>query len=314
MQIRKHVSVAQTPGRRAGRKKLRRYAALYLMLLLPIGYFFTFRYGSLLGLQVAFKDFNIFKGMWNSEWVGFDVFEEIFGYRMFWLAFKNTAVLNGLDLIVGFPVPILLAILLYEIRSVKLKRICQTCMYLPHFLSWIIVGGLVNTLLASDGMVNRVISSLTGHTVDFLMKPGNWIATYVLVGIWQSAGWGTIVYLAAISGVDASLYEAAEVDGCGTWRRIWYITLPCIMPTIVVMLILKLGSMATIGFERPYVMGNSMVSSVSEVLSTFVYKMGLQNARYSFATACGLFLSLLNMIFLTTSNAIAKKVGDDALW
>lgn len=296
------------------RKKIWRYRYLYLMLLPPIAYFLIFRYGSLVGLQVAFKNYNLFKGMWDSPWVGLDVFREIFSYQKFWQAFRNTALLNGLDLICGFPVPIMLAILLYEIRSVPFKRFCQTCMYLPHFLSWIIIGGMANMLLASDGLINRAIIAVTGSPVNFLMAPLNWVLSYVGVGIWQSAGWGTIVYLAAISGVDASLYEAAEVDGCGTWRRIWYITIPCIMPTIIVMLILKLGSMASIGFERPYVMGNKMVTEVSEVLSTFVYKMGLQNARYSFATASGLFISLLNMIFLTTANKITKSMGESALW
>lgn len=295
-------------------RRLKRYRLLYLMLLPPVAYFLIFRYGSLAGLQVAFKDYNIFRGMWKSEWIGFDIFTEIFSYQKFWLACRNTAVLNFLDLICGFPVPILLAIMLYEIRSVKLKRFCQTCMYLPHFLSWIIIGGMANMLLATDGLINRGLIALTGSGVNFLMKDGNWVATYVAVGIWQSAGWGTIVYLAAISGVDPSLYEAAEVDGCGTWRRIWYVTLPCILPTIIVMLILKLGSMAAIGFERPYVMGNDMVSGVSEVLSTFVYKMGLQNARYSFATACGLFISIINMVFLTTANRVTKKMGETALW
>ncbi len=314
MTTRTDVRLRKRPGHQSLKRRLWRYRYLYVMLLPPIAYFLVFRYGSLTGLQIAFKDYNMFRGMWNSEWVGFDVFREIFGYQKFWQAFRNTAMLNFLDLVCGFPVPIILAIMLYEIRSVPFKRFCQTSMYLPHFLSWIIIGGMANMLLASDGLVNRVIAAVTGSSFNFLMDQANWVGTYVAVGIWQSAGWGTIVYLAAISGVDASLYEAAEVDGCGTWRRIWYITIPCIMPTIVVMLILKLGSMASIGFERPYVMGNKMVTEVSEVLSTFVYKMGLQNARYSFATAAGLFISLLNMIFLTTSNQVTKKMGESALW
>ena len=314
MTTRTDIRLQRQKKRQSLKRRLWRYRYLYVMLLAPIAYFLVFRYGSLSGLQLAFKDYKMFRGMWNSPWVGLDVFREIFSYQKFWLAFRNTAMLNFLDLICGFPVPIILAIFLYEIRSVPFKRFCQTSMYLPHFLSWIIIGGMANMLLASDGLLNRLISALTGHTFNFLMDPVNWVGTYVAVGIWQSAGWGTIVYLAAISGVDASLYEAAEVDGCGTWRRIWYITIPCIMPTIIVMLILKLGSMASIGFERPYVMGNKMVTEVSEVLSTFVYKMGLQNARYSFATAAGLFISLLNMIFLTTSNHVTKKMGESALW
>ncbi len=308
------AAAERTIRKKSLKKRMYRYRYLYLMLLPPIAYFLIFRYGSLMGLQVAFKNYNIFKGMWASEWVGLKVFREIFSYQKFWLACKNTAVLNFLDLVCGFPVPIVLAILLYEVHSVPIKRFCQTCMYLPHFLSWIIIGGMANMLLASDGIINRLIAAVAGSPFNFLTDEGHWVATYVVVGIWQSAGWGTIVYLAAIAGVDQSLYEAAEVDGCGTWRRIWYVTLPCITPTIVTMLILKLGSMATIGFERPYVMGNKMVTNVAEVLSTFVYKMGLQNGRYSFATASGLFISLINMTFLITSNAITRKVGEASLW
>lgn len=294
-------------------KRLYRHRYLYLMLVLPLIQYVVFRYAPLTGLQVAFKNFNIFKGMWASEWTGFTIFQEIFSYPKFWLALKNTVILNGLDLLFGFPVPIILAILLYEMRSMRVKRISQTILYLPHFLSWIIIGGIVNQIFATNGLMNHLVTLATGSPANFLMHESNWVTVYIGVGIWQSAGWGTIIYLAAISAVNTELYEAAEVDGCGRWR-ILHVTLPCITPTIVLMLILRLGQMVSIGFERPFVMGNDMVANSSEVISTFVYKMGIKNARYSFATAVGMFGSVVNMIFLVAANQSAKRMGEGGLW
>lgn len=287
---------------------------LYVMLAIPMLQYILFRYAPLTGIQVAFKDYNIFKGMWASPWAGTKYFQEMFASPQFWLALRNTVVLNLLDLIFGFPMPIILAIMLYEMRSVKLKRVYQTLMYLPHFLSWVIVGSLVTKLFGTTGMVNNIIKSITGNTVNFLTDQTNWIIIYVASGVWQSAGWGTIIYLAAISGVNTELYESAEVDGCGRIRRIWYVTLPCIMPTIVVMLILRLGSMVGIGFERPYVMMNDMVRDVAEVTSTFVYSNGIKNARYSFSTAVDLFGSLVNMMFVIGANWVTKRMGEGGLW
>lgn len=287
---------------------------LYVMLMIPLAQYILFRYAPLSGIQVAFKKYNIFKGMWASPWVGFQYFEEMFASPQFWLALKNTVVLNLLDLVFGFPTPIILAIMLYEMTSVKLKRVYQTLMYLPHFLSWVIVGSLVSKLFGSTGMVNNLIKSVGGNTVNFLMESKNWVIMYVATGVWQSAGWGTIIYLAAISGVNTELYEAAEVDGCGRLRRIWYVTLPCIMPTIIVMLILRLGQMVGIGFERPYVMMNDMVKNVAEVTSTFVYTNGIKNARYSFSTAVDLFGSLVNMMFVIGANWITRRLGEGGLW
>lgn len=295
-------------------RMFRKYKYLYMMLAFPFAVYIVFRYAPLTGLQVVFKDYNIFKGMWASPWAGFKYFQEVFGNTKFWLALKNTILLNLWDLIFGFPAPIILAIMLYEMRSVTWKRIAQTILYLPHFLSWIIIGGLVTQLFGSTGMVNNIIKNLTGNTVNFLMDETNWVIMYVATGIWQSAGWGTIIYLAAISGVNTELYEAAEVDGCGRLMRIWHVTLPCIMPTIIIMLILQLGRMVTIGFERPYVMANDMVTNVADVTATFVYTMGIQNARYSFSTAVDIFGSVVNMMFLLAANTITKRLGEGGLW
>ena len=292
----------------------RRYKYLYLMLAFPFAVYLVFRYAPLSGLQVAFKDYNIFKGMWQSPWAGFKYFNEVFSNTKFWLSLKNTVLLNLWDLIFGFPVPIILAIMLYEMRSLVWKRISQTILYLPHFLSWIIIGGLVTQMFSSSGMVNSLIKRLGGTPVNFLMDEHNWVVMYVAVGIWQSAGWGTIIYLAAISGVNTELYEAAEVDGCGRMKRIWHVTIPCIMPTIIIMLILQLGRMVGIGFERPYVMANDMVRNVSEVTATYVYTMGIKNARYSFSTAVDIFGSVVNMMFLVAANSITRRLGEGGLW
>ena len=204
--------------------------------------------------------------------------------------------------------------MLYEMRSLVWKRISQTILYLPHFLSWIIIGGLVTQMFSSSGMVNSLLKRLGGTPVNFLMDEHNWVVMYVAVGIWQSAGWGTIIYLAAISGVNTELYEAAEVDGCGRMKRIWHVTIPCIMPTIIIMLILQLGRMVGIGFERPYVMANDMVRNVSEVTATYVYTMGIKNARYSFSTAVDIFGSVVNMMFLVAANSITRRLGEGGLW
>ena len=292
----------------------RRYKYLHLMLAFPFAVYLVFRYAPLSGLQVAFKDYNIFKGMWQSPWAGFKYFNEVFSNTKFWLSLKNTVLLNLWDLIFGFPVPIILAIMLYEMRSLVWKRISQTILYLPHFLSWIIIGGLVTQMFSSSGMVNSLLKRLGGTPVNFLMDEHNWVVMYVAVGIWQSAGWGTIIYLAAISGVNTELYEAAEVDGCGRMKRIWHVTIPCIMPTIIIMLILQLGRMVGIGFERPYVMANDMVRNVSEVTATYVYTMGIKNARYSFSTAVDIFGSVVNMMFLVAANSITRRLGEGGLW
>ena len=306
----------QTPYKKPNAfiRGFRKYKYLYAMLIFPFAVYIVFRYAPLTGLQVAFKDYNIFKGMWQSPWAGFKYFQEVFSNTKFWLALKNTVLLNLWDLIFGFPMPIILAIMLYEMRSIVWKRISQTILYLPHFLSWIIIGGLVTQIFSSTGMVNGVLNAMGIESVNFLMDERRWVIIYVATGIWQSAGWGTIIYLAAISGVNTELYEAAEVDGCGLMKRILHVTIPCIMPTIIIMLILQLGRMVGIGFERPYVMANDMVRNVSEVTATYVYTMGIKNARYSFSTAVDIFGSVVNMMFLIAANTVTKRLGEGGLW
>lgn len=288
---------------------------LYALLLLPMLYFIVFKYIPMYGVTIAFKDFNMFQGIWKSPWSGLDAFREIFRMKDFYKVLRNTMMLNLLDLVVSFPAPIILALLLNEVRVKWFKKGAQTILYLPHFISWVIIGGMVYQLLSTNtGLVNVLLKSSGGKAIPFLTDPIYWVFTYVGVGVWQSAGWGTIIYLAALTGISKELYEAAEVDGAGRLRKIWNITLPGIKPTIVILLIINIGHMASIGFERPYVLGNPLVTDVSDVISTFVYKVGLQSARYTIATAIGLFQAVVGLIFLLSSNYISKKVTDQGIW
>ncbi|GGG11152.1 ABC transporter permease [Paenibacillus abyssi] len=288
---------------------------LYLLLLLPLAYFFIFKYIPMLGAVIAFKDYNMFQGVLASPWVGFETFREVFAMNGFYIALRNTFMLNLLDLLISFPIPIILAILLNELRVKWFKKGAQTILYLPHFISWVIIGGMAIQLLATNnGIVNNILKSFGMQPVPFLTEPFYWVITYLGIGVWQSAGWGTIIYLAALTGINKDLYEAADVDGATRMRKIWHITLPGIKPTIVILLIINIGHMATIGFDRPFVLSNPLVTDVSEVISTYVYKIGIQSARYTIATAIGLFQAVVGLIFLLSADYISRKVNDQGIW
>nr|WP_235941285.1 ABC transporter permease subunit [Paenibacillus puerhi] len=293
---------------------MRRNWQLYALLILPIVYFLIFKYGPMYGVTIAFKKFNLFQGINQSPWAGLDTFREIFRMREFYVALRNTLMLNFLDLIFSFPAPIVLAIMLNELRSALYKKLSQTILYLPHFISWVIVGGIVYQVFATkSGMVNTLLNQVGLESIPWLSDKHYWLITYLATGVWHSAGWGTIIYLAALTGVNKELYEAAEVDGAGRLTKIRYITLPGIKPTIVVLLILKLGELVQIGFERPFVLGNVSVSEYSEVLSTFVFKMGLQSAQYSLATGVGFFQAAVGLVFILSANYFAKKTTDQGI-
>jgi putative aldouronate transport system permease protein len=294
---------------------MKRDVYLYLLLFIPLVYYIIFKYIPMYGVTIAFKDYNLFQGIMKSPWVGMDVFKEIWGMPEFFRAVRNTLLLNLLDLVFSFPAPIILAILLNEIRINWFKRTAQTIFYLPYFLSWVIIGGIALQLLSPvTGLINIAIKSLGLPAIPFLTEKSNWILSYLGIGIWQSAGWGTIIYLAAITGINHELYEAAQVDGAGRFRQIWHITLPGLKPTIIILLILNLGRIMMSSFDRPYVIGNNYVKDVSDVISTFVYRNGIQSMRYSLATAVGLFQSMVGMILLLLSNYIANKSGEQGIW
>lgn len=297
---------------------LQRSWMLYAMLALPMAFFLLFRYVPMTNIVTAFKDYNIFQGVWSegSPWVGFKWFERAFASRNFWLAMRNTLMLNFLDLIVGFPAPIILALLLNELIFKKFKKVTQTIVYLPHFLSWIIVSSIATRLLApSTGVVNIYLTSTFGiEPIDFLMDKTKWVMTYIVFGVWKEMGWGTIIYLAAITGINPELYEAAEVDGAGRWRKLWHVTLPGIRATIVILLIMNVGRILGIELDRPYTMANRVVMEVADVLSTLVYRVGIRSFQFSLTAAIGLFQSVICVIFLVAANTLAKKFGERGIW
>lgn len=286
---------------------------LYLMLLIPVVYMLLFRYKPMIGGIIAFKKFNVFAGMWDSPWVGFANFKEAFGSTDFWNALKNTLILNVGDLILGFPVPILLAVFLFEIRNVRIRKMTQTILYLPNFLSWVIIAGIITQLFSASGLVNDLIRKAGFSDVNFLSSPFIWRFVYWISGIWQSAGYSLIIYLAALTATDTSLGEAAYIDGATRLQRIAHVTIPQIRPTISIMLIMQLGKIVSIDFDRPYMMGNTLVKSAADVISTYVYNVGLQSGRFDFATAVGLFQSVVGIIMILSVNKISKRMGEEGI-
>ncbi|MFD0672780.1 ABC transporter permease [Cohnella sp. GCM10027633] len=302
------------PGNRGGANFLRRDWQLYLMLMLPLAFVLVFKYGPMSGLVLAFKDYKIAKGFWGSDWVGFQVFQEIFDRPDFLRAVRNTLMLNSLDLIFSFTAPILLALLLNEIKSVRFKRVNQTVLYLPHFLSWVIIGAIAYQLLSEgNGAVNNLIEMMGGQRIPFLQDDANWLITYLAIGVWQSMGWGTIIYLASISSINPDLYEAATVDGAGRWRKVWNVTLPSIRPTIVTLLILNLGRVMEGSFERVYALANKATTEYTTTIPVLVYRWGIESGNFSRATALGLFQAVIGLVLVIAADRIAKKLGDDGL-
>ena len=316
MELSRHQAAG--PPRKSGMNYFRRYWTLYLLLALPVVFFVVFRYIPMSYIQIAFKKYSIIKSPWEMDWAannGFEYFIKAFKNRDFIFALRNTLTLNLLDLLIGFPAPILLALLLNELPFPRFKRITQTVAYMPHFLSWIIISGLALQLFApSTGLVNILLNRLGHDSVPFLNSPSHWVATYIGLGVWQSAGWNTIIYLAAITGISPELYEAAAVDGAGRMRRIWHITLPGLRPTIVVLLIMSLGRILGSEFDRPFALSNPLVIGVSNVISTFVYTNGIRGLQFSLTTAVGLFQSVICVIFLFAANAFAKRFGERGIW
>ena len=293
---------------------MRRHWIFYAMLALPILYYYLFSYRAMPGVVIAFKNFNMFKGIWESPWVGLEYFERVAQSKTFWLSVRNMMTLNILGLVLGFPLPIILAMFLNEISRAAFKKTIQTVIYLPHFISWSVVGGMMYQIFASSGLVNTIIKGLGGQAVPFLSSNGWWIFTYFIVGVWKSIGWNTIIYLSAMTGIDQEIYEAARVDGCSRFRMMTAITVPCIKDTVAIMLILAVGGLASIGFEQPFVMQNSTVMEVADVVSTFVYRVGLEQGKFSIGTAVGLAQSVINFALVLSANAISKRVSGNGIW
>lgn len=290
---------------------------LYLLVLAPLAWIFIFRYIPMYGAQIAFRDFVPALGIWGSRWVGLENFIRFFRSYNFENVMVNTLVLTFYQLLAGFPIPIVLAIFIHYCPNHGFKRTVQMVTYAPHFISVVVMVGIIFKLLAMrNGIVNLGLQALGFDQVNFLGSPEAFPHVYVWTGIWQRMGWGTIIYLAALSGVDPELHDSAKADGANMWRRIWHIDLPGIAPTVVILLILRTGDMLEVGFEKVLLMQNNLNLRTSEVIQTFVYKVGLASSTpdFSYASAIGLFISVVSFILLIIVNRIARRIGETSLW
>lgn len=295
-------------------RKMWNYKWVYLMLLPVIIYFVVFKYIPMYGIVIAFKDYNVFKGITGSPWVGLKIFQKIFANKNFWNSIRNTFSLNLLTLAVSFPLTIMVSLMINEVMHTRLKKIVQSILYLPHFISWVVVASIVVNLFSQNGgTINLMLNQMGINSVPFLSDKYWWIFTYVISNVWKEIGWGTIIYLAALTGVDETLYEASYLDGATKFQRLIYITLPSIKSVIVVMLILQISKMMTIGLDAPLLLGNKKVMDVSEVISTYTYRLGIEQAKYSESTAIGLFQSLVNIIILFAADRFAKAIGEEGI-
>ncbi len=297
-------------------KSLKDNWVVYLFWLPAIIYIIVFAYAPMYGIQIAFRNYRFADGFFGSEWVGLKWFERFFDAPRFALILKNTLTVSIYSLAVGFPIPIILALIMNNIKSLKYKKFAQTITYMPHFISTVVLVGMMHIMFSPrSGVVNTILSwiGLSGDYF-FMGEPKYYIHMYVWSGVWQSAGWGSIIYMAALAGVDQSLHEAARIDGANKLQRIWHIDIPGIMPTICIMLIMRFGSIMSVGYEKVYLMQNALNTQYSEVISTYVYKMGLINKEYSYSAAIGLFNSVINFVLVITMNKIVKKLSGSGLW
>ena len=289
---------------------------LYLLLLIPVVFVIVFKYAAYPGLRIAFMNYKPAKGYEGSKWVGWETFQKIFRDKDFFRALKNSLIFNFLDLLIGFPVPIILALLLNELRFPRYKKLSQTILYLPHFLSWVIIASVaLNLFKPETGLINILLKNagIIDQGIPFLTEKGHWAVTYLLIGVWQNMGWGSIIYLAAITGINNGLYEAATIDGAGRFRKIWNVTLPCIRGTMVTLLIMNLGRVMGSNFERLDAFGNVQVKEYQYQLAIYIYEKGLAGSNFSRATAVGLFQSLTGLLLVLGSDFVSKKLGEDGL-
>lgn len=295
-------------------EKMWKYRQLYILLLPALIYVLVFCYGPMYGIQIAFKNYKGALGIWKSQWVGFKHFIDFFEGYYFWRLLKNTLTLSLYQLIVGFPIPIIVALILNETKR-KFKKVTQTILYAPHFISTVVLCGMIVTLFSKEsGVVNTLMEMAGMERVYFMGEPRAFRHLYVWSAVWQQTGWNAIIYIAALSGVDPSLHEAASIDGASRMQRIIHINIPTIMPTVIITLIMAVGRIASVGYEKAFLLQTSLNVDVSEIISTYVYKRGIVNANYSFSTAVGLFNNVINIILILVANQISKKVSETSLF
>lgn len=293
---------------------IKQHPWFYVMIIPAIAYFIVFHYAPMYGVIIAFQDYKPFKGISGSAWVGFKHFSDFITGPFFWRLLRNTLSINIGMLLFGFPLPILFALLLNEVRSTGFKRVVQTITYMPHFVSSVVVCGLMVIFCRSDGILTYVLKFIGFPESNLLTFKQYFQGLYIGMNIWQELGWDSIIYFAALTSIDVSLYEAARVDGAGRWRQMWHITLPGIAPTIVILLILRIGNLMSLGWDRIYLLYNDMVMETADVISTYVYRTGMLQVQYSYATAVGLMNSIVNIVLLFSANFISRKVSDSSLW
>lgn len=292
----------------------RRDKYLYGLFTLPVVYFAVFQYAPMYGVFLAFKEYSVSRGILGSAWVGLDNFRQFFEDPYSWKLIRNTFLMNIYQIVFGFPIPIILAILFNEVRHERFRRIAQTASYLPHFIATVVVAGMITTFLAADGIVNRIIELLGGSPQLWMLKP-EWFRTIIVSsGIWQSAGWSAIIFLAAIAAIDTSLYEAAYIDGANRWQRIIDITLPSIAPTIMIMFLLRIGAMLTLDYQKILLLYSGSTRETGDVLGTYIYRRGIEGADFSYATTVGLFQAVVGLVFVVVANAVARRLSETSLW
>jgi len=284
------------------------------MLLPVLVYYVIFHYGPMYGAQIAFKDFRPFKGVLGSDWVGFIHFTDFFNSYYFGRLIRNTIVLNVMDIVFGFPAPIILALLLNELKNQRFKKITQTITYLPHFISLVVICGFILDFLRRDGLINQLLRGFGVEAIPFMIIPGWFKPIFVASNIWQHIGWSSIIYLAALSSINPEIYEAAKIDGASRWRQMWAVTIPGIMPTIIILLILRIGRMMEVGVEKVLLLYNPTIYETADVITSFVYRKGLIEANYSYSAAVGLFNSVINFTLLVLVNKISKRLTETSLW
>lgn len=275
---------------------------------------FLFKYVPLAGNVIAFKNYNLFQGIWQSDWVGLDHFRRMFAFEDFSKIFWNSVRLGFYSILFGFPAPLVLALLLNEMRVAWFKRSVQTLLYLPHFLSWVIVGGIFFNLLDVKGFANKLLGSWGVAPIDFIGNPDTFLGTIIAIGIWKEVGWGMIIYLAALAGVNPNLYEAAMVDGASRWRQMWHISLPSIMPAIVVLLLLRIGNLLDANIEQMLIFLNPLVRDVGEVFDTYIYRVGLLGSQFSYTTAIGIFKSVIGLLLIVGVNTLSKRTTGESIY
>lgn len=296
-------------------KDIKKNYVLYLFLLPALLYYVIFSYIPMIGSLMAFQNYHPADGILGSEWVGFKHFYDFFKNYYFWNVTRNTFCISALSILFGFPAPIIFALLLNEIYNTKFKSVVQTITYIPHFISMVVICGMIKSFVSDTGVIGMAISILTGkEPVNLLNYAENFRAIYIISDIWQDVGWGSIIYLAALSGVDVALYDAAKIDGAGKFRLVLHVTLPSIVPTIVIMFILRMGTILSVGFEKIILLYNPMTYEKADVISSFVYRKGLVDMNWSYSSAIGLLNSVVNFIFVFATNCISRKFNETSLW